>query len=234
MRPSSPPPERFVPSLSAGVLLLIVAACVFGAIAADVTAGGRIVAIDADFTRRLHRYAVPPLTTWMFAVTTLHSTFAVSCYVGVVGLFQVWFRQWRRVTMLAVCMAGGLGLNVLMKLAFQRPRPVFDDPVLTLATYSFPSGHVAGTTILYGLLVVWVFDRTALLRWRLPTLAGAGLAIALVAFSRVLLGVHYLSDVVAAFAEGVAWLALCLSALSAFWREQPREMVVPLTAPRRQ
>ena len=51
-------------------------------------------------------------------------------------------------------------------------------------------------------------------------LAAAG-AIALVAFTRMYLGVHYLSDVAAAFAEGVAWLALCLGALTAFWDRAP-------------
>jgi undecaprenyl-diphosphatase len=50
---------------------------------------------------------------------------------------------------------------------------------------------------------------------------GAAAAVALVAFTRMYLGVHYLSDVVAAFAEGVAWLALCMSALTAFWGRAP-------------
>jgi undecaprenyl-diphosphatase len=55
-------------------------------------------------------------------------------------------------------------------------------------------------------------------------------AIALVAFTRMYLGVHYLSDVAAAFAEGVAWLALCLSALTAFWRRPP---LIASATPRR-
>ncbi|MEO7057867.1 MAG: phosphatase PAP2 family protein [Caldimonas sp.] len=211
---------------------MIVAAAVFGAIATNVATGGRSLAIDEEFSSWLHRYARPPLTTWMFIVTTLHSTVAVSCYAGVIGLWQARLGHWRRLTLLTVCLAGGLGLNVLMKLIFHRPRPVFDDPLLSLATYSFPSGHVVGSTLLYGLLVVWVFNRTALLRWRLPALFGAALAIALVGFSRVLLGVHYLSDTVAAFAEGVAWLALCLSVGSVFWRHGPRDTVTPFEARR--
>ena len=128
-------------------------------------------------------------------------------------------------------MAGGLLLNVLMKLAFHRARPVFDDPLLTLSTYSFPSGHVAGSTILYGLVVVWVFGHTRRRSRRLLAVAGAFAAIGLVAFSRMYLGVHYLSDVSAAFAEGVAWLALCLSAFAAFWREAPTVAARP--GPRR-
>ena len=102
---------------------------------------------------------------------------------------------------------------MLVKLAFQRARPAFDDPLLTLATYSFPSGHVAGSTIFYGLrrrLGVRA-DRGAR-AGALPRCSARRVAIALVAFSRMYLGVHYLSDVAAAFAEGVAWLAICASA----------------------
>lgn len=227
----SPTRDRRALRLGAGVLLLIVAVAVFAAIAADVTTGGRITTVDEAFSHALHRYAVPPLTTWMFAITTLHSTFALGLYAAALSLWQARLRHWRRVTMLVMCVAGGLGLNVVMKLSFQRARPMFDDPVLTLATYSFPSGHVAASTLLYGLLVVWVFGRTTRLRWRLAALTGAALAIVLVAFSRILLGVHFLSDTVAAFAEAVAWLALCLCVLSAFWRPAPPAEASPSTAP---
>lgn len=113
----------------------------------------------------------------------------------------------------------GMLLNALMKLAFHRARPLFDDPLLTLTSYSFPSGHVEASTIFYGLGVVWVFGQTRALHWRVLAVTAAALAIVLVALSRMYLGVHYLSDVSAAFAEGVAWVALCLSALAAFWRK---------------
>jgi undecaprenyl-diphosphatase len=127
------------------------------------------------------------------------------------------------VTLIVVAVGGGLVVNVLMKLAFHRARPVFDDPLVTLSTYSFPSGHVAGSTIFYGLLVAWVFTRTRSPLGRAAAVVAALLLIVLVAFSRMYLGAHYLSDVCAAFAEGVAWLAICIGALVAFWRERPVE-----------
>jgi undecaprenyl-diphosphatase len=110
-------------------------------------------------------------------------------------------------------------LNVLLKLLFQRDRPVFDEPLLTLSTYSFPSGHVAGSTLFYGLAVAYVFTRTRELRWRLLALVGAFIAVCAVAFTRMYLGVHYLSDVTAALAEGIAWLTLTFLATSA-WRHR--------------
>lgn len=214
------PPARLGLQLATGALALIAAAWLFGSIAEDVVTGDRLTVVDLELARWLHERATPALTRWVLIVTNLHSTVAISSYGAVLALFFAFGRHWRRVVALFVCLAGGLALNVLMKLAFHRARPVFDHPLLTLSSYSFPSGHVAGATIFYGLGVVFVFMRTR--RWppRIASSIVAALAITVVAFSRTYLGVHYLSDVAAAFAEGVAWLAVSLTALDAYWRRQ--------------
>ena len=121
----------------------------------------------------------------MLVWTHLHSTVAVGAYTGAIALALATLGRWRQFTLVVIAVGGGLVLNVLMKLAFQRARPSFDDPLLTLSTYSFPSGHVAGSTIFYGLGVLWVFARTRSRLWRALALAAAALAIALVAFSRM-------------------------------------------------
>ncbi len=216
------PPVRLGVQLATGALILIAAAWLFGAIAEDVVTGDRFTVVDIELARWLHEHATPALTRWVLIVTNLHSTVAVSCYGAVAALCFAFARHWRRVVALFVCLAGGLALNVLMKLAFHRARPVFDHPLLTLSSYSFPSGHVAGATIFYGLGVVFVFKWTR--RWPLRVAASivALIAITVVAFTRTYLGVHYLSDVAAAFAEGVAWLAVSLTALDAYWRRKDR------------
>jgi undecaprenyl-diphosphatase len=222
-----PPPVAASPRaalalrLAVGALLLIAAAWLFGAIAEDVVTSDRLTVLDVEVARWLRAHATPELTRWLLLVTDLHSTIAVSCYAAIVATALAWRREWRRLATVFVCVAGGLTLNVLMKLAFHRARPVLDDPLLTLASYSFPSGHVAGSTLMYGLIVAWAFTRTRRPLVRAAVVAAAAGAIVLVAFTRMYLGVHYLSDVVAAFAEGVAWLALCLSALTAFWGRAP-------------
>ena len=223
----SPPPLAASPRrelalrLGVGALALILAAWLFGAIAEDVVTSDRLTVLDVEVARWLRAHATPEVTRWMMLVTDLHSTIAVSCDSAAVGAALAWRRHWRHLVTLAVCVAGGLTVNVLMKLAFHRARPVLDDPLLTLTSYSFPSGHVAGSTLMYGLVVAWVFTRTQRRAWRLLALLAAAACIVLVAFTRMYLGVHYLSDVAAAFAEGVAWLALCLSALAVFWRRAP-------------
>jgi undecaprenyl-diphosphatase len=203
----------------------------FGAIAEDVVTSDRLTVVDATVAEWLHRHATATLTQAMLVWTNLHSTIAVGAYTAVVALALAAERKWRWLTLVVVAVGGGLVVNVLMKLAFHRARPVFDDPLLTLASYSFPSGHVAGSTIFYGLAVVWLFSHTRRTLWRALALATAGLLIVVVAFSRMYLGVHYLSDVVAAFAEGVAWLAICVGALAAFWREAPSDPARGATVP---
>ena len=205
--------------LGLGAMLLIAAAWIFGAIAEDVATGDSLTRVDLEIAQWLHRHATPGVTRWMLGITTLHSTVAISCYAVLAAALLYRKRDWRRMITLLVCVAGGLALNLMMKFAFHRARPVFEHPLLTLSSYSFPSGHVAASTILYGLGVVWVFARTHKAHWRALALVAAALAIALVAYTRMYLGVHYLSDVAAAFAEGIAWLALCLTALATFWRD---------------
>ncbi|HZW74048.1 MAG TPA: phosphatase PAP2 family protein [Caldimonas sp.] len=218
-------PARAAPGrrLAAGVALLVAAALLFGILAEAVTSGGRLIVVDAEIATWLHRHATPSLVAAMLAWSRLHSTVAVGAYAAIAALVLALEGSWRRATLVVVAVGGGLAVNALMKLEFHRARPSFADPFVTISTYSFPSGHVAGSTIFYGLIVAAVFARTTSARWRALAIVGALLAIALVAFSRMLLGAHFLSDVLAAFAEGIVWLTISIAALAAFRRDAPRD-----------
>jgi undecaprenyl-diphosphatase len=111
-------------------------------------------------------------------------------------------------------------LNKLLKYAFHRPRPFFTDPIISLDSYSFPSGHTMAATVLYGVLAAYFVANTRDWRRRVLVICGAGFLILLVAFSRMYLGAHYLSDVLGAIAEGLAWLALCLTVVHFFWQRR--------------
>lgn len=199
--------------LGLGIAVTFICAALFGWVADAVDMGGRIVALDVDVGRWLQLHRAAALTQAMLLVSLLHSTIAVACYAGVAGLLALRQRLWRRTAMLAASVGGILALNALVKLAFHRHRPDFD-PVSTLATYSFPSGHVAASTVMYLLGLTWVFERTPSPSLRLAAVFAAACGVALVALSRMYLGVHYLSDVLAAFTEGFGWAALCFTCLT--------------------
>ena len=109
---------------------------------------------------------------------------------------------------LSMVVLGGALLNIGLKHLFERGRPVLDDPLFTLPTYSFPSGHAMASTVFYGLLATYFWQNRATRPWALIAIGAATLMVALVCLSRVYLGLHYLSDVLGGVAEGVAWLAL--------------------------
>lgn len=204
------------------LLVLVAATWLFGAIAEDVATHDPLTIIDARFSAWLHARAFEPVTRFMLLVTALHSTLSVTV-MTLAGSTYLWVRRlriWTLTLMLAVF--GGMLLNFLLKIVFVRPRPRFDNPILTLTTYSFPSGHTLMATVFYGTFCALVLSRASRWQWRALAILGAALLILLVGFSRIYLGVHYLSDVAAAIAEGLAWLAFCLIAVEAIRRRQHR------------
>ena len=114
--------------------------------------------------------------------------------------------------------AGSLLLSQVTKTAVGRSRPTFEDPVASAFGASFPSGHALGGTVFWLTLALVVLPLLPRSRSRL--LLPAALLVALVvAASRVLLGVHYLSDVTAGLVLGLAWTSV-LAALFALWRSE--------------
>ncbi len=181
---------------------------------------GPLTAVDVRLSNWLHVHGSRSLTVVMLAITTLGATWPVIFIAIIFLVFLLWQRRfhWFAATVLSVF--GGMLLNRFLKYVFLRPRPSFDDPILTLTGYSFPSGHTMAATVLFGALAAYFFTRTTDLGRRGLIIVVAGLLISLVAFSRVYLGAHYFSDVLAAIAEGLAWLSLCLT--TAYYFERRR------------
>ena len=207
-------------NLTVGALAIIGAAWLFGGVAEDVVSKDPLTLVDVEVAHWFHAHATPIVTQVMLVITHMNGIVGLSVLAAAMAGFLVWKRDWYWLRALLLTVPGGMLLNVITKYAFHRTRPTFQDPILTLATYSFPRGHVAASTMFYGLLAAYLVMRSTQWRWRVLLVLGAFLIIVLVAFSRVYLGVHYLSDVLAAFAEGLAWLALCLTALDTLQRRR--------------
>lgn len=207
-------PEGFLGlHLTLSILILIAATWAFGAVAEDVVSGDRITIIDARFSAWLHTHGTPSLTKFMLLVSNVHETVPVLIGATAVCVY-LWVRRLRIwVLTFAITVGGGTLLNVLLKHLFHRPRPYFENPIVLLTTYSFPSGHTIMATVFYGTLCALIWSRVRDWRLRLAAIAAAIVLILLVAFSRIYLGAHYLSDVIAAMLEGVAWLTLSIVAI---------------------
>ena len=195
-------PKKFLAlPLLAGVLVFIVMTIMLAGISEDVANHEPLTLIDAQVSNWLQTHRSVPLTKAMFVFTFFGSTGAVSCIAGAFGLYLIWRRRFAWLAVVVANVFGGMLLNRLLKYAFQRPRPRFDDPLLTLTGYSFPSGHAMMATALYGVLAAYLFTTNIDRRQRVVIVIAAALLIGLVGFSRMYLGAHYLSDVLGAMAK---------------------------------
>jgi undecaprenyl-diphosphatase len=198
--------------LAALTVLLALATGAFGHLVEDYLTGDPIVRWDVSFARWLHGHSTPWLVD-LFEVVTWAGNAVVLALVTAVTLALLARRRAVGPAVLVVAVAGGIeALNAGLKLLFHRPRPEL--AFVHLDTYSFPSGHAAGSAAIYSLLAVLVALR---LRPRGRTLLALATAVLLaaIAFSRLYLGAHYLSDVLAGLSLGLAWTAAWLLAFEA-------------------
>ena len=113
---------------------------------------------------------------------------------------------------------GGTALNSLLKLAFARPRPDLVTPLTQVLTLSFPSGHAALSAICYLTLGALLAQTQTSRAIRIHFIATAMVLTLLVGVSRIYLGVHYPTDVLAGWCIGIAWALICWTIMSRFQR----------------
>lgn len=199
-----------------GIVVLLIASVLFAVIATTLATKDSILQLDLQVLVWLHTHGSPAFTGFLLAISQLHSMVGVGFFTILLAVVLARRHKWYWVLALGLAVGGGMLLNAILKLAFHRARPVWDDPLITLASNSFPSGHAAGATLFYGFLTIYVLSHVKELSWRVICVIAAVVMVALVAFSRMYLGVHYLSDVLAAMSASTAWLVLCLVAVRVY------------------
>jgi undecaprenyl-diphosphatase len=199
--------------LLAALLLLAASLWAFGAIAEELLEDD--TGNDQRLAEWLHGRATDPLTDVFRAITWLGNVpILLAITLLAVGIF--WRRRERTdAVFVALAFLGAQVLSNGMKLGFRRERPFFPDPLATESTYSFPSGHALVSLAVYGSIALVLAQRLRARGRRLVLLGAAGALVIAIGFSRLYLGVHFLSDVLAGYAAGVAWLALLYLALEA-------------------
>ena len=200
--------------LISGMLAATLGTFAFVKLAGEVKEG-ETQAFDEAVLQWIGQRQVPWVEETLVEVTMLGTAVVVATIVGVAGLF-LWLTRHRYSTiLLLVATSGGFVLNKILKNVFDRPRPqVFEWGAHPISS-SFPSGHTMSAVIVY-MTVAYLAARLQKQRWaRWLTMVVALLLILLISFSRMYLGVHYPSDVMAGATIGLAWAGFCMATLEA-------------------
>ena len=120
--------------------------------------------------------------------------------------------QWRSFALWVTAIIGAVVLDEMLKLAFRRARPDVASEFISSHSWSFPSGHAMNSFVSYVMLAYLLRQYVADVRARGAIAVGAAILVAAIGFSRIYLGVHYLSDVTAGYLAGGAWVLACVTA----------------------
>jgi undecaprenyl-diphosphatase len=221
------PDARFGLRFTLCAVAFLLVAVPFGLLLADVRREGALTRVDTNVADHLHDWVrdSPWLVTTLEVITNLGSTWWLTLLVIIAAVvLQREGRHGTAVFLVVTSLSTGLLIR-LSKALVGRDRPDFLEPVTTASGKSFPSGHAMGATAVYGALLV-VFAPRMSPRGRAVAVAGYFVLVVSVCFTRLALGVHYITDVVAGFVLGCAWLALSVAAFRVWQHEEAAEDAV--------
>jgi membrane-associated phospholipid phosphatase len=159
----------------------------------------------------IHQWSNPVLDAVMLKITTLgNPEFVVVVVILTLGWLW-WSRRRFQAKVFAIACLGALILNQELKLFFTKARPQLWPRLITESTFSFPSGHALGSLVLYGFLAYVLAEQFPRLSYWIYGIA-VGI-IASIGASRLYLGVHWPTDILAGYAVGFLWLMICITML---------------------
>jgi undecaprenyl-diphosphatase len=191
--------------LTLGLLAAIATLAFLGWLADEVLEGSTRQFDDAT-RAAVHTFASPPMTLFMRAISFLGSTeFLTVATIIAIALFAR--RKWgREAKLFALTMIGASLLNITLKLAFKRPRPVPFFDLTAPESFSFPSGHSLASCCFFAGLAAILSGRIKHKRPRTILWTIAIVLFLLIGLSRIYLGVHFTTDVIAGFAAASIWI----------------------------
>lgn len=173
-------------------------------------------AFDQAVLLALYRLHSPLLSQIFLGVTALGEPLYLLLFIAVLSLILLQRQQWLDALICLITATGAIGLNIWLKELFGRLRPELWERVVSVDLYSYPSGHAMTALVIYGFLGYWIATHTDIARiWiTIPTIS----IVTLIGLSRLYLGVHWPTDVIAGYAAGLVWLMACLLSLEVGYR----------------
>jgi membrane-associated phospholipid phosphatase len=180
------------------------------------------LALDTNILLTLKQWHNPWLDRLMLSLTALGEPFLLLIASIILASFLLWRGYRAEMTALVIAAVGALVLNVLLKNLFARHRPELWQRAVEVQFYSFPSGHAMMSFVVYGMVGYLLAQHFK--GWRIQIAALTVLLIGTIGLSRLYLGVHWPTDVIAGYAAGTVWLMTCILSLR-IWKQRLRPQV---------
>jgi membrane-associated phospholipid phosphatase len=206
-----------------GLLMVLLGVMAFGAIAYSLQTNGPLMQIDIPVANYTHAVA---LQSSPFIVDVMIFGFYLGEHgilvIGVVLLlYFIYKRFWPELCMVVVAWAGEGSIWLVLSGYFSRPRPIFDVSVWHQMTVpGFPSGHSISAVMCFGLLAYLLAPKMSARIWKVVVIMAAVLVTLYIGFSRIFVGDHYLTDVLAGYALGIAWSGLAYTLVELIFKKR--------------
>ena len=210
-----PPLVYLAGHLLLGFALISGGAALFAEIAENIGDGRQLGQLDIKFSSSIGSTSGAATLKVFALLTHFGDPITLTVLTILVAAVLAWRRQFWLCAAWVLAVSGNAVLNRVLKSIFERTRPIHEHGLVLADGWSFPSGHSSGSVVAFGMLAYLLTrflpaERAAL---RLPVLLAAAALAFTVGSSRVFLQVHFASDVLAGFASGAAWLAVCVGAV---------------------
>lgn len=191
-----------------GLLFTTASLALFLKLAEDVV-NQEVVTIDWAIIHFVYLFRTPAMTQLMLLFTFLGGQLFVSGAIITTIIFLFFNKHRKDALVFAFILFLGIGLNYFLKDLFHRPRPNFF-PLVHEATYSFPSGHAMNSFIFYTSLSYFIVRKLQKKKLKYILMFFFSVLIGLIGISRIYLGAHYPSDVLAGYFAGFWWFVIVL------------------------
>ena len=212
--------EKRFSLVSIGVLMAVIltAGLVFASLAEDLVNREDLTTFDPIFGNWLISQTTLTGDQIFSVLTFLGNALVISTGTALLGFWFARKKYWDKLFFLFGSVGGSATLNLLLKNIFQRTRPFFLHAYLVDTGYSFPSGHAMISLAFYGALAILAVMMFKSRRAKILIVICAFLLSALIGFSRLYLGVHFLTDILAGWSLSILWLAVCVLGVQWFRR----------------
>ena len=206
-------PDLLVRHPVSSVIIILLGSLIFGILAYFVMQNGSLVKWDLDIVNRMYASALSS-PAWIKNVMLAGYYIGQQGYIAtgvILGLYFLIRRFWKEFFMVIVLYAGQGVLFLSLTSFVARPRPVFSENIGSVIPYpSFPSGHMISSVIMFGLLAYFIVPRISSQAGKAAAILLAVLLVLYIGYSRFFMGAHYITDIIAGAALGVAWVTLTI------------------------